>query len=63
MISGDAHSTGLRQRVVLLVLQFVERFVIPALPRGAVRHRLRESIDRAQARLHSRVHGGDHRQP
>jgi hypothetical protein len=54
--SDDAHRMTLYQRCVLWLLGVVERCVIPLLPRGALRHQLRARIDRAQARLHSRVH-------
>jgi hypothetical protein len=51
-----AHRMTLHQRTVLWLLGAVERWVIPLLPRGELRHQLRARIDRAQARLHSRVH-------
>ena len=60
--SGNAHDLTLYQRSVLWLLGVVERVVIPLLPRGAWRNRLRARMDHAQARLHSRVHDhGDQR--
>ena len=54
--SDNAHRMTLNQRCVLWLLGVVERCVIPLVPRGTLRNRLRARIDRAQARLHSRVH-------
>jgi len=54
--SNDAHRMTLNQRCVLWLLGAVERWGIPLLPRGTRRNHLRARIDRAQARLHSRVH-------
>jgi len=60
--SGNAPRLTLYQRFVLCLLGVIERSVIPLLPRGALRNRLRARIDYAQARLHSRVHDhGDQR--
>jgi hypothetical protein len=53
---GNAHRLTLYQRSELWLLGVVEHLVIPLLPRGALRNRLRARIDYAQARLHSRVH-------
>jgi hypothetical protein len=57
--SDDVHRMTLYQRSVLWLLGVVERRVIPLLPRGELRRQLRARIDRAQARLHSRVHEHD----
>ena len=57
----DAHRMTLYQRSVFWLLGVVERCIIPLLPRGALRNQLRARIDRAQARLHSRVHKHDGR--
>jgi hypothetical protein len=54
--SDNAHRMTLNQRCVLWLLGAGERWVIPLLPRGALRNQFRARIDRAQARLHSRVH-------
>lgn len=54
--SDNAHRMTLYQRCVLWLLNAAERGVIPLLPRGALRNRLRARIDRAQAHLHARVH-------
>lgn len=54
--SEATHRMTLYQRFVLWLLGAGERWVIPLLPRGALRNRLRARLDRAQARLHSRVH-------
>jgi hypothetical protein len=54
--SDNFHRLTLYQRYVLWLLGVVERSVIPLLPRGGLRHKLRARIDRAQARLHARVH-------
>jgi hypothetical protein len=54
--SDNTHRMTLYQRCVLWLLGVAERGVIPLLPRGALRNRLRARIDRAQAHLHSRVH-------
>jgi hypothetical protein len=57
--SEDTHRMTLYQRSVLWLLGVGERWVIPLLPRGALRNRLRARLDRAQARLHARVHDHD----
>jgi hypothetical protein len=54
--SDDAHRMTVYQRSVLWLLDVVERWLIPLVPRGELRHQLRARIDRAQARLHSHVH-------
>ena len=59
--SDGAHRMTLYQRSVLWLLGVVERCIIPLLPRGALRNQLRARIDRAQARLHYRVHEHDGR--
>jgi hypothetical protein len=53
---NDAHRMTLNHRFIAWLLGAVERWGIPLLPRGTRRNQLRERIDRAQARLHSRVH-------
>ena len=55
-MSSLSHRVRFFERCATWALGFVERWIIPALPRGLLRQRLRASIDRAQARLHSRVH-------
>ena len=52
----DKHHLSGYQRFVLWLLGVVERCVIPLLPRGQLRTRLRTRIDTAQARFHSRLH-------
>ena len=54
--SDNAHRMTLCQQCVLWLLEAGERWVIPVLPRGTLRKELRARIDRAHARLHSRVH-------
>jgi hypothetical protein len=54
--SGSTHRMTFYLRCVLWLLNAGERWILPLLPRGALRNRLRARIDRAQARLHSRVH-------
>jgi hypothetical protein len=54
--SDNTHRMSLYQRAELWLLGFVEQRVIPLLPRGELRNSFRARIDRAQARLHSRVH-------
>jgi hypothetical protein len=54
--SDNTHRMRLYHRAELWLLGVLERWVIPLLPRGALRTSLRARIDRAQARLHSRVH-------
>jgi hypothetical protein len=54
--SEKTHRMTLYQRSALWLLGVGERWVIPLLPRGALRNRLRTRLDRAQARLHERVH-------
>jgi hypothetical protein len=49
------------QRAELWLLNLGERRIIPLLPRGTFRSQLRARIDRAQARLHARVHDHDGR--
>jgi hypothetical protein len=51
-----AHRIGFVDRALAWTLGAAERWIIPTLPRGALRQRLRASIDRAQAQLHSRIH-------
>jgi hypothetical protein len=58
--SDPTHPMTRSQRCVFWLLGMVERWVIPLLPRGALRSRLRARIDRAQARLHARVHPEHH---
>jgi hypothetical protein len=53
---GNTHRTTFYQRCVLWLLEAAEHWVLPLLPRGALRNQLRGRIDRAHARLHSRVH-------
>jgi hypothetical protein len=57
--SADARHMTLRQRCVLWLLAAGERWVTPLFPRGELRQGFRARIDRAQARLHSRVHDHD----
>jgi hypothetical protein len=54
--SDGTHRMTLCQRAELWLLNLGERRIIPLLPRGTLRSQLRTRIDRAQARLHSRVH-------
>ena len=54
--SENTHRMTLYQRSVLWLVGAGERWVIPLIPRGALRNRLRARLDRAQARLHSSVH-------
>jgi hypothetical protein len=56
--SAITYRVTLYQRSVLWILGIVERRVIPLFPRGELRQRLRARLDRAQARLHARVHDG-----
>ena len=51
---------SLRERTTFLALRFLEAWLVPVLPRGAPRNRLRGFVDRAHARLHVRVHGDHH---
>ena len=57
--SDNTHRMTLGQRSVLWLLETGERWVIPLLPRGTLRNQLRARIDRAHARLHSRLHDHD----
>ena len=59
--SDDTHHMTLYLRCALWLLAAVERWVMPFVPRGELRRQLRARIDRAQARLHSRIH--DHQVP
>jgi hypothetical protein len=53
-MQNHSHRMTLYQRAVSWALDIIEGRILPALPRGLLRQRLREYIDRAQARLHSR---------
>jgi hypothetical protein len=55
-MQDDSHRLALYQRALSWLLDVVDGRIIPALPRGLLRHRLRAYIDRAQSQLHSRVH-------
>ena len=58
--SDEIHRMTPYQRCLLWLLGAVERVLVPLLPRRRLRNRFRARIDRAQVRLHSRVH--DHRE-
>ncbi|HET7756264.1 MAG TPA: hypothetical protein VFK87_03325 [Steroidobacteraceae bacterium] len=51
----QVHRLSWQQCAALWALEFIERRLIPLVPRGALRQRLRASTDRAQARLHERI--------
>jgi hypothetical protein len=53
--SDEIHRMTPYQRCLFWLLGVVERAALPLLPR-TLRHRLRVRVDRAQARLHTRVH-------
>jgi hypothetical protein len=57
MHSDEMHRLTPYQHCLLWLLGAVERVFVPLLPRGRLRNKLRARIDRAQARLHARVHG------
>ena len=57
--SDDTHHMTLYLRCALWLLGAAERWVMPFVPRGELRRQLRARIDRAQARLHSRIHERD----
>jgi hypothetical protein len=50
-LHDDSHRLTLYQRAVSRALDILEGRIVPALPRGLLRRRLRAYIDRAQARL------------
>jgi len=51
----DSHRMTRYQRTVSRALDLLEGRILPALPRGLFRKRLRAYIDRAHARLKSRT--------
>jgi hypothetical protein len=50
-LHDDSHRLTLYQRAMSRALDILEGWIVPALPRGWLRRRLRDYIDRAQARL------------
>jgi hypothetical protein len=56
------HRLSWYQRAAAWTLEFIERRLIPLVPRGSLRQRLRASTDRAQARLHERIQVGGTRE-
>ena len=55
-MSVGSHHLKPHERAGSWALGFAEKCILPVLPNGELRQRLREFIDRNNARLHVRAH-------